>query len=141
MDDKEKDRHKDRPYPLRLPIDLRTYLETTANKSGISLNSEIKLRLEESVKNERETAKTEISNHELAEMIVRMAAQLGLDTKSIAPDSNTQSSSQKLSSRLKNIEASSFKHRLTKMEQDTEEYKKLLHQIVDELISEKKDAK
>jgi hypothetical protein len=45
-------------FPLRLPVDLRAYLERAARDSYRSLNAEIVFRLEQSVRAER----TEASN-------------------------------------------------------------------------------
>ena len=41
----EKSRHKEKAYPLRIPSDLRNWIQEQANKNERSLNSEIKLVL------------------------------------------------------------------------------------------------
>jgi len=42
------DRHQTKPYPLRMPDDLRQQLEAAAKENHRSLNAEIVARLQES---------------------------------------------------------------------------------------------
>lgn len=49
------DRHKYPPYSLRLPEDLRDFLEEEAKKNGRSLHSEIIFRLEATARATRST--------------------------------------------------------------------------------------
>ena len=51
-----------RPYPLRLEPDLRKELETIAKKNSRSLNSEIAVRLEESLSNNESDLDKKIRN-------------------------------------------------------------------------------
>jgi hypothetical protein len=43
------DRHQQKPYPLRMPAELREALEETAKSNGRSVNAEIVARLQESL--------------------------------------------------------------------------------------------
>lgn len=45
-------RHQQKPYPLRIPDELRDRLDAAAKAAGRSLNAEMALRLEESFKPE-----------------------------------------------------------------------------------------
>lgn len=45
-------RHQQKPYPLRIPDELRDRLDAAAKAAGRSLNAEMALRLEESLKPE-----------------------------------------------------------------------------------------
>jgi len=45
------------PYPLRMPLDLREFLQKSADEIGRSLHVEIIRRLEQSRKQEQQNAK------------------------------------------------------------------------------------
>lgn len=52
------EKHQRIPYPLRMPSNLRLTLQKQADKVGRLLHTEILRRLEQSVKNEQQTALT-----------------------------------------------------------------------------------
>lgn len=52
------DRHQIKPYPIRMPDELRMYLEAKAKEKGRSLHSEVIRRLEESVHADRKKHET-----------------------------------------------------------------------------------
>ena len=68
------DRHQTKPYPLRLPDELRERLEAEAKTAGRSLNAEITQRLEASFD------KAESYTRNEAEDIVKIAVNYAVDS-------------------------------------------------------------
>lgn len=54
------DRHAISPYPLRMPVELRSALEAAAHSLGRSLHAEVLARLESSLQENRDALSDEL---------------------------------------------------------------------------------